>query len=146
MRLLIALVVAIALLISCKEKSITDPAPCELTMQLFAGNYKITKLEKVYYATGIAEDITSSLTSCDLTALYNFKIDSTAAYSVGASCTGNTTGTWNISNANFNCSFASSQANRISNTTKVSWDCSKLVLITSFPSVVYNFRYTLSRQ
>jgi hypothetical protein len=146
MKLLISLLVAILLLASCKERSITDSVPCELTMPLVAGNYKITKLEKVYYATGIAEDVTTSLTNCDLTAVYNLKIDSTASYSVAAACTGNATGTWNISSANFHCSFTSSEANRISNTSTASWDCSKLVLITMFPSVVFNLRYTLTRQ
>lgn len=146
MRLFIAIVVAIVLLVSCKEKLVTDPVPCELTMPLVAGNYKLTKLEKVYYATGIAEDVTTNLTSCDLAAVYNFKIDSTVTYTVPAACTGNATGTWNITGANFHCSFTSSEANRISNTSTVSWDCSKLVLITMFPSVVFNLRYTLTRQ
>jgi len=38
--------------------------------------------------------------------------------------------------------FATGTGNRIGSTSIVSWDCSELVLITQFPSVTYNNRYT----
>lgn len=110
-----------------------------------AGTYKITKYETVSYNTGTLQNVTSSLTSCQLSAIYHFSADSTAAYAEPANCGGSSSGTWRISGSGFYVSFNSVNANLIGLTSITSWNCDDLVLTTLFPSVDYNYRFTLTR-
>jgi hypothetical protein len=128
--------------LSCKKKEATT---CEITMTEIAGHYKFTKLEKVSYGTGEAQDITSTLTSCELSGTYTFNIDSTATYSESGNCNGSGTGTWDLPGTWMYTAFTLGNGNRINATFIESWDCSNLVLITRYPSVNYNFRTTLTR-
>ncbi len=114
-------------------------------MAEIAGSYHLTKFESVSYNTGAAKDNTSSLTSCELSDIYTFHADSTAAYSELTDCNNNGSGGWGVSNATLYTSFTSGTGNRISGTSITSWDCSNLVLLTRFPSVDSNYRFTLTR-
>jgi hypothetical protein len=128
--------------VSCKKNEATT---CDINMTEIAGNYKFSKLEKVSYTTGVTQDITSTLTNCDFSGMYTFNTDSTAEYSELAICNGNSSGSWNLSGTWIYTTFNSSNANRITGTLIESWDCSRLVLLTRYPSVDYNFRITLSK-
>ena len=128
--------------ISCKKK---DVSTCDITMPEIAGNYKLIKFESVSYATGSATDLTSTLTSCELSGIYNFNIDSTAIYTELTNCNGSGNGTWKVSETWLYTAFTSGDGNRISSTLIESWNCSTLVLITRYPSVTYNYRFTLRR-
>lgn len=134
-------------LLSCKKNYTTTVSAvttvCENTVPAIAGIYKLTKFEVVAYATGQSQDVTATLTSCELSGVYNFRTDNTASYTEMAGCTGNGSGTWSLTEGGI---LFTSFGNRISNTSIVSWDCIHLVLITHFPSVISNNRYTLTRQ
>lgn len=132
----------VACFVSCKKSTATS---CETTMTDIAGNYKITKYESVSYNTGATQDVTSSLASCALSAIYRFNIDSTATYTELNGCNGSGSGTWATSGSGFHTAFGPGNGNRIDVTSITSWDCSNLVLTTMFPSVTYNYRFTLSR-
>jgi len=142
MKTFILISLVVTFFVSCKKNEATI---CAINMTEIAGNYKFSKLEKVSYSTGIAQDVTSTLTSCELSGLYTFNSDSTAEYSELAICNGNSSGSWNLSGTLLYTAFNSSNANRITGTLIESWDCSTLVLITRYPSVDYNFRITLSK-
>ena len=114
-------------------------------MAEIAGRYKITKLESVSYNTGAAQDITSTLTNCELLSIYNFNAGGTATYTELTGCNGSGSGTWNVSETGLYTSFTTGGGNRISLTSILSWDCISLVLITRWPSVTYNYRYTLTK-
>jgi len=114
-------------------------------MASISGNYKFTKLEKVAYSTGETQDITSTLTSCDLSGIYTFKTDSTVTYTESTNCNGNGIGTWNLPGTFMYTTFASGNGNRINATLIESWNCFNLVLLTRYPSVTYNYRFTLAR-
>lgn len=128
--------------VSCKKAATTS---CGTTMTDIAGNYKIIKYESVSYNTGATQDMTTALPGCMLSAIYHFNSDGTATYSESGSCDGSRDGTWAASNAGFHSTFASVNGNRIDATSITSWDCTNLVLTTMFPSVNYNYRFTLSK-
>jgi hypothetical protein len=138
------LVVAIFLILvfGCKKHK---PVDCSETMNGIAGRYKITKIESVSYSTGSAQDRTTILTACQRTATYIFRPDGTATYTETGSCSGSGNGTWNFSNRNFNASFNSGHPILVYPTVLVSWDCTNLALITTFPTVDSNYRFTLTR-
>ena len=135
--------IIILFLFSCTRNHITS---CQITMDDIAGKYKITKLESVAYSTGDAQDITSTLTTCERAGIYTFNTDSSAAYIEPNNCTGSGTGKWYTSNMWFYISLTPSDASRIGSTLIEKWDCSNLVLITRYPSVNFNNRYTLTKQ
>ena len=135
-------VLIVICIVSCKKKDVNT---CHINMTEIAGSYKVTKLESVSYNTGAAQDLTSTLTSCELLGIYNFNADSTATYTELANCNGSGSGTWNLSEGGLYTDFTTGSGNRISLTSIVSWDCANLVLITRWPSVVYNYRYTLTK-
>jgi hypothetical protein len=142
MKTIILIVLVAFSSISCqKEKAAT----CEITMENIAGSYKETKFESVSYTTGVATDLTSTLSGCELSGIYTFKIDGTATYTELVNCAGNGNGTWETPGTWMYTLFSSGTGNRISGTLIENWDCSNLVLITRFPSVAHNYRITLSR-
>jgi hypothetical protein len=53
-----------------------------------AGNYKKTKFESVSSSTGEAQDLASTLTSCELSGIYNLNPHSSATYSELVNCNG----------------------------------------------------------
>ncbi len=118
---------------------------CAITMAAIAGSYRLAKYELVSYNTGAAQDLTSTLNSCQLSGIYNFNIDSTAAYTELNNCSGSGSGRWGLSGTSFYTSFTSGEGSRINLTSITSWDCTSLVLTTSFPSAVSNIRYTLTK-
>ena len=141
----IVAVIIIIIAASCKKS--TTPANCELTTDAFAGMYKITKRESVAYTSGVATDQTVLLTDCVLSGIYDFRTDGTVTYTENGTCTGSGNGTWSISNTNLITSFVSGNGGTISQAQYTqSWDCTKIVLMTAYPSVVANDRYTLTRQ
>ena len=109
------------------------------------GSYHLTKFESVSFNTGAAQDLTPTLTNCELSGIYYFKTDGTATYAE-SNCSNIASGTWNLSNGSLYTLFTSGDGNRISSTSITSWDCTNLVLLTSFPSVEFNYRYTLTKQ
>ena len=135
-------ILVISFVVSCKKK---DTDTCEITMAEIAGSYQLTKFESVSYNTGAAQDLTSTLPSCELSGIYNFKTDSTATYTELTNCNGSGNGTWSLSDAGLYTSFTSGNGNRISSTSITSWDCTNLVLMTRFPSVPYNYRFTFTK-
>lgn len=141
-KMCLATILVAACFASCKKGHLNN---CKATMTDIAGAFKITKFETVSYSTGAAQDITSSLTSCQLSAIYQFNADSTATYNEPANCGGSSSGTWSVSGSGFYASFNSANANRIGLTSITSWNCVDLVLTTLFPSVNYNYRFTLTR-
>jgi hypothetical protein len=148
MKAYISILLLCHLLFSCNKSGDTGAAAlthCDLSMITLAGNYQLTRLEQVAYATGIATDVTGSLTDCELPGIYNFKPDSTATYTEPAGCNGNGTGKWSIAENILTLSFSSGNATRLNFTTLVSWNCSNLVLITHYPSTLFNNRYTLTK-
>jgi hypothetical protein len=137
-------VLLIVCIVSCKKK---DTNTCETTMADIAGSYHLTKFESVSYNTGAAQDVTFFLTSCELSGIYKFNIDSTATYSELTNCNNSGSGVWTASETTFYTFFTSGTGNRLSGLTLsiTSWDCTNLVLLTSFPSVDSNYRYTLTK-
>lgn len=142
MKTFILLVLVIPACLSCKKEKTTA---CEISMAAIAGSYKEIKFESVAYATGAATDLTSTVSACELSGIYTFRPDSTATYTEPGSCTGSGSGTWETPGTWMTTSFTSGSGNRIRGTFIESWDCSLLVLITRYPSVDHNFRFTLSR-
>ena len=142
MKTLFLISLVITCIVSCKKKDVTT---CDITMSEIAGNYKLTKLESVSYSTCAAQDLTSTLTSCELSGIYNFNTDSTATYSELVNCNGSGSGNWKLSETWLYTSFTSGNGNRISSTLIESWNCSNFVLMTRYPSVNYNYRFTLRR-
>jgi len=114
-------------------------------MTSFAGTYALTKYEQVTFSTGNAQDLTSTLSNCELSAIYKLNNDSTAIYTEPGTCTGSGTGNWIGSNSGISISFASGNGIKVNNTILISWNCKDLVLMTTYPNTVYNNRYTLSR-
>ena len=144
MKNLFTIVLLTSLLFSCNKSTVKV---CEKTIAGITGTYKLTKFELVSFDTGQAQDVTNTLSPCELSGIYDLRVDKTASYTEMANCTGNGTGTWGLTEGGIlYTSFASGNGSRISNTSIVSWDCIHLVLITHFPSVVNNNRYTLTRQ
>jgi len=139
-RFLIGLIITCT--VSCKKR---DSPACVITTAQIAGHYKLTKLESVSYNTGIAQDLTSTLTNCELSGIYNFNNDNTATYSELVNCNGSSSGTWALSETWLITSFTSGIGNRINGTLIESWNCSILVLTTQYPSVNFNYRFTLRR-
>ena len=137
------LILVIISLASC-TKNVTRV--CEINMSSIAGNYKLTKFELVSYNTGVAQDVTSTLTNCESSGVYKFNVDNTISYTEMNNCNGNGNGIWNLTDGNLTTSFESGNGSRISNASIQNWDCKDLVLITSFPSVENNNRYTLTKQ
>jgi hypothetical protein len=133
---------AIIIIASCKKK---DIATCETTMAEIAGNYKLSKLEKVYYNPDAIQNVTNTLTPCELSAVYVLKTDSTAVYTEPGTCTGNSTGSWYTQGAGMFIFFSSGNGSKINSASFTSWDCTSLVLTTMYPTVAYNYRYTLSK-
>lgn len=129
------------LLFSCKKN---DTPVCETNMASMAGSYHLTKFERVAFSTGIPQDVTGTLSSCELSAVYNLNPDSTATYSEGGSCTGSGSGNWQYS-TNFIFSFKSGNGVRLNTAFFYSWNCTNLVVMTAYPSTVSNDRYTLTR-
>lgn len=142
MKTFFLLSLVITTITACKKNE--SPA-CHITMTEIAGTYKFTKLEKVAYSTGDAQDITSTLSACELSGIYVFYTDSTATYTELPNCNGSGSGTWNIPGTWMNTTFSPGNGNRINGTFIENFDCNNLVLITRYPSVTYNFRITLSR-
>src|SRR4051812_31315355 len=122
-------------IVSCKKN---DSTTCEITMTQIAGSYHLTKFESVSYNTNATKDKTSTLTNCEISGIYHFNTDSTATYWV-TNCSRVESGTWSLSGSFLNTSFTSSDVNRINNTLIISWNCTNLVLITTFPSVDSNY-------
>jgi hypothetical protein len=146
MKNLLAAVLLITLLFSCRKNGVLckePPEVCERTVPGIAGNYKLTKFELVSFSTGQAQDVTATLTACELSGIYDLRIDRTANYTEMANCNGSGTGTWDLTDGGV---LITSFWTRIRNTSIVSWDCTNLILITHFPSVLNNNRYTLTRQ
>lgn len=129
-------------LFSCKKNEIPG---CELTTSNVAGSYHLTKVEEVLNPSGIATDMTSTLSSCERSAIYNFKSNGSATYTVNSGCSGQGSGTWAINEGRFSTSLSSGNEWRIGSTAFVSWDCNHLVLITLYPTSVSNNRYTLTK-
>jgi hypothetical protein len=128
--------------IGCKKHKIVD---CSETMNGISGRYKITKIESVSYFTGTAQERTATQTACQGSATYIFRADSSASYIENGSCSGSVNGSWKFSNGNFYTNFNSSSPHLFYITALVSWDCTELVLITYWPAVDSNYRYTLRR-
>lgn len=133
---------AIVLIVSCRYDMKQN---CATTMAAIAGRYHITKLEQVAFTTGVAQNITSTLTTCQLSDVYSFYIDSTATYTPLPGCGTNESGRWSVDNGYVSISFDPGNAHILSLTAFVSWDCSKLVMITLYPNAVSNNRYTLTK-
>ena len=127
---------------SCKKE---ETRTCKKNMKSIAGRYKLSKVELVSYKTGEAQDVTSTLSNCDLSGIYIFNTDNTTTYAEMGNCSGSGSGTWGLSGGNLFTSFENGNGNKISPTSIVSWDCTNLVLITRFPTVEYNNRYTLTK-
>lgn len=142
MKIYLCSILVVACFVSCKKAA--SPS-CGTTLTDIAGDYKIIKYESVSYNTGATQDITSSLPGCMLSAIYHFISDGTATYSESGGCDGSRNGTWAASNSGFHSTFESVNGNRIDATSITSWDCTNLVLTTMFPSVNYNYRFTLSK-
>jgi len=143
MKILFIPVLLTSAFLSCKKDNIKV---CQKTVPTIAGIYKITKSESVAFSTGKAQDNTSGLTTCELSGTYELRSDNTAAYSETTNCNGSGNGTWGLTEGGIlYTSFGSGSGGRISGTYIVSWDCINLVLITQYPSVLYNNRYTLTR-
>ena len=135
---------------SCKKQKEDSSANtgnnCEISMTSVASRYKMTKLEYVSYNTGAAQDMTSLLSSCDLSGVYVFRTDSTATYFEAANCTGSSgDGSWKLEGTWLLTDFNTGNGYKVGLTTVESYDCKHLVVITRFPSVEYNYRYTLTR-
>ncbi|HET6995462.1 MAG TPA: lipocalin family protein [Chitinophagaceae bacterium] len=109
------------------------------------GRYKIEKVESVSYNTGAAQDRTAVLTTCQRLGIYVFRADSTASYTGTGNCNGTINGRWYLTNSTFYIDFNSGNPGLHNLTALVSWDCTDLVLITRFPTVDSNYRYTLRR-
>lgn len=142
MKMYLLSILVFGCLVSCKKTTTTS---CQATMTDIAGNYKIIKYESVSYNTGATQDVTSSLPGCMLSAIYHFNSDGTATYSESGVCDGSRNGTWATSNSGFHSTFESANGNRVDATSITSWDCTNLVLTTMYPSVNYNYRFTLSK-
>ncbi len=127
---------------SCKKN---NTGACEETMSSIAGRYKISKFELVSYNTGQSQDVTSTLTACQLSGVFNLRADGTVSYTESADCKNNGSGTWSVSDHTISASFDSGNNVLIEASHIVSWDCTSLVVITLFPSVANNNRYTLTR-
>jgi hypothetical protein len=137
MKSLLAGILGIALIVSCKKDVTKD---CRLTMPAIAGRYHITKLEQVAFDTGIARDITFSLTNCQLADVYTFSMDSIATCIPLPGCSNNGVGKWTVEDGH-----VSILLNNFPMTAFVSWNCSNLVMITLYPSTVSNDRYTFTK-
>lgn len=140
-------ILAIVLLASCKKNNTNT---CEQTMAEIAGKYKLIKLEQVSFKTGAIQDVTATLTGCQLSGVFVLHSDSTATYTELSGCNGSGTGIWNLSGGinsseSLYTSFTSGNGNYISLTSISSWDCRNLVLTTNFPGAQYNNRYTLAK-
>jgi hypothetical protein len=142
MKTFFAGILLIAFIGSCKKNG---AAICEQNMAGIAGKYKITRLEHVSYNTGAAQDATSTLTSCELSGTYTLRADGNATFAESINCNGSGNGTWDLSGGHFYISLNAGDGNQIGLTSVVSWDCTDLVLITQFPSVDSNYRFTLTR-
>lgn len=135
-----------AITFSCKKSGTEENTPaCELSLSSVSGIYHLTKAEKVAFSSGDATDITSSISSCELNAAYELNLNGTATYTENASCTGSGSGTWTAGNGAVSFNFTSGNGSRINSTSLVSWNCTTLVVITSTPSTLFNYRYTLTR-
>jgi len=146
-KLFISIVVITGILSCNKKKDTTGTTPCTVTIPAIAGSYKLTKLETVSFDNKTIQDITSTLSSCDLSGIYFFNADSTATYSAAAACSGNSSGTWRLGGVTgFFTSF--NPGNKGIGTTATlisSWDCTNLQLMTMYPTVAFNHRFTLTR-
>ncbi|HLK30542.1 MAG TPA: hypothetical protein VKT28_18315, partial [Puia sp.] len=124
--------------VACAKK---DTNVCQTTMAEITGTYHLTKFESVSYQTGAAQNRTSSLTSCEVSGIYKFNIDSTVTYSELSNCNNSGNGVWWASKTSFYSLFASGVSNRIGGgaISITSWDCTNLVLITNYPAVDSNY-------
>lgn len=139
------LLLFLATIVLCCKKS-TKPVVCETTTASITGSYHLTKYERVIYATGIPQDMTNTLSACELNAVYKLNADSTAIYTENGSCTGSGTGNWRLYNgSSFVFNFKSGNGMRLNTGMFNSWDCTNLVLMTAYPSTISNDRYTLTR-
>jgi len=118
---------------------------CEQTMSAIAGQYKITRYERVTYGTGAVQDVTFYLTGCQLSGIYTLSADSTIIYQEQSNCTDSGAGRWRIESGGFYTEFNSGGGRNINLTTIVSWDCTNLVLISHYPNANFNDRFTLTR-
>jgi hypothetical protein len=142
MKTLLFLLLSALVFNSCHKN---DVPGCPLTSSSIAGIYHLTKVEEVLNPSGIATDLTSGISNCERTAIYTFKADGTATYTLNSGCNGQGTGAWRIDEGRFSASLASGNEWRINSTAFVSWDCNHLVLITLYPTSVSNNRYTLTK-
>lgn len=140
----LALCVFSAVIVAGCKKENTSTV-CETNMHAVAGMYHLTKMEQVAYSTGIATDVTSTLSSCDLQAVYQLKTDSTITYTEALPCSSNGSGHWQLGNNNISISLSPCNGSRLNISFFSSWNCSSLVLVTAFPSALYNYRYTLTK-
>ena len=141
MKILFAGILVFVFLAGCRKKSDT----CDQNMADIAGKYKMTKFEQVSYSTGMAQDVTSYLTACQVSGIYTLNADSTMIYTETANCTGSGAGRWNIDGGHFYTEFNSGSSYLIHPTVIVSWDCNTLVLMTQYPNANTNDRITLTR-
>ena len=142
MKTLIAGILVFIFLAGCRKK--TDN--CHDTIADIAGQYKLTKLEQVVPSTGMAQDITAALSSCQLSGTYTLMADNTINFAEPANCTESGNGRWSVEYGNF-ISMFSSGGGRLAGllTSIVTWDCKTLVLITHYPDASTNDRFTLTR-
>lgn len=135
-------ILIITCLASCHKKETTN---CETDITQIAGSYQLTKLEKVYYSTGAVQDVTNTLTSCQLSGIYHLNANSTAVYTEEATCTGSGTGTWRLEGTTPYIYFNTGFGGWINSAPFQQWDCNQMIFMTYYPTIEYNCRFTLSR-
>jgi len=141
MKSLAATLLIVGLFAGCHK----NDGSCDQTMAAISGQYKLTKSEHVAYGPGTSEDVTASLTVCQLSAIYTLNTDSTINYAEPGNCTGSGTGRWKIDTGMLYPEMNSGSSLLNHPTMIESWDCRTLVLISLYPSVDYNDRLTLTK-
>jgi hypothetical protein len=130
-------------ILSCKKNNSKE---CQINTQAIVGNYHLTKFEQVNFTTGVAQDMTSTLSACQLSATYSLLQDSTALCTEGSGCTGSGTGKWSITEGlSFGFQFQSGDGVRLNAAMFQSWNCRELVIMTAYPSTLSNDRFTLTK-
>ena len=97
-KILLPAIAIITLAFSACSDDDNNNTNCDETVAAIAGNYKLTKLTKIF--NGSSEDVSSRITGCAQTTTYALNSNkSYAATSPGGDC--NYSGTWDIVNGIF---------------------------------------------
>ena len=140
-KVLLGLIV-LASLASCKKSS--DDITCDVSVAGIAASYKLTNLTAYFPSPLPDQDQTSSLSSCDLSGIYQLKSDKTVVYTeTGGSCSNSGTGTWDVVAGKL--SLSSPGYADLSNVPVTGWDCGTLTLSEDFGSGA-GLRYTFTKQ